>query len=225
MPALLTQNSKIKKSGEKHGVALYNFGIPAYESAEVQGPDGKPFKTCPAAGMCARGCYARQGAYVFSNVAPVFEWRLRVTLDAKLFDASMEEEIFAIKKKAKKRNMPVVIRIHDSGDFYNLTYYQQWEKIMLRHPDIRFYAYTKQVRMFRNVKTPPNFRLIFSEGGLFDKEIDRSRPHSRVFETLEALKEGGYADASKDDLVAGIGENPNIGLVYHGVPGKSWKTA
>ena len=217
MPSLLTANAKIRKSGKKHGVALYNFGIPAYQSKTG-------LITCPAAGTCKIGCYARQGAYVFGNVAPVFEWRLEVTQDAALFLRLMTEELTEAKRKADKRKMPLVIRIHDSGDFYSLQYWRQWETVINRFPDVQFYAYTKQVILFRNIELPKNMRLIFSEGGLFDHKIDESRHHARVFPTLEALQNAGYADASEDDLVAGLGDNPRIGLVYHGAASKEWTT-
>lgn len=217
MTNLLSANAKIRKSGAKHGVALYNFGIPAFKSQSG-------FITCPAAGTCAKGCYAQQGAYIFSNVKPAFEWRLEMTRNAEAFIELMSAEIQVARAKARVKGQPVVIRIHDSGDFYSVSYWKSWEAIICQFPDVKFYAYTKQVRLFKRVQLPANFRLIFSEGGLFDSEIDTSRHHARVFPTLEALQEAGYADASEDDLVAGLGDNPRIGLVYHGAASKEWTT-
>jgi hypothetical protein len=216
MSTLLTQNAKIAKSGKKHGVALYNFGIPAFKSSTG-------LITCPAAGSCAKGCYAQQGAYVFGNVKPVFEWRLEVS-QTDDFVVLMQAELDSATRKARKRGQRVVIRIHDSGDFYNVPYLKRWLGIVLANPEIHFYAYTKQVRLFRRMQLPANLRLIFSEGGLFDSEIDRNMFHSRVFRTHEELHAAGYADASEDDLVAGLGDNPRIGLVYHGAASKEWTT-
>ena len=118
MSTLLTANAKIRKSGKKHGISLYNFGIPAYKSQSG-------LITCPAAGSCAKGCYAQQGAYVFGNVKPVFEWRLKVTQSDE-FVSLMQAELDAAKRKAAKRGQRVVIRIHDSGDFYNVPYLKRW---------------------------------------------------------------------------------------------------
>jgi hypothetical protein len=73
----LTQNSKIKKM---RGVKTYNWGIPAYRAANG-------FATCPMAGACAKGCYATQGAYTFSNVKPAFERRLALARGPKYLDA------------------------------------------------------------------------------------------------------------------------------------------
>lgn len=218
MPTLLTANAKIRKSGAKHGVALYNFGIPAAESRTG-------LITCPAAGTCKKGCYAQQGAYVFGNVYPVFEWRLTQTLRED-FPILMQCELDEARRKAAKRKSKVAIRIHDSGDFYSPAYWRKWLGVILTNPDIYFYAYTKQVRMLRRIQLPENLRLIFSEGGLFDDEIDTETMfHSRVFKTREELIAAGYADASEDDLVAGMGTNHRIGLVYHGAESKAWDTA
>jgi hypothetical protein len=217
MPTLLTQNAKIAKSGKKHGVALYNFGIPAAESKTG-------LITCPAAGKCKTGCYAQQGAYRFGNVAPVFEWRLAQTLRED-FPILMQAELDEAKRKAAKRGQKVAIRIHDSGDFYGVPYLRKWLQIIEANPDVHFYAYTKQVRLFRRAQLPVNFRLIFSEGGLFDAEIDTENQfHSRVFRTRDELLAAGYADASEDDLIAGMGANIRIGLVYHGAESKEWTT-
>jgi hypothetical protein len=216
MSTLLTANAKIRKSGKKHGISLYNFGIPAYKSQSG-------LITCPAAGTCKVGCYAQQGAYVFGNVRPVFEWRLQVTQSDE-FVSLMQAELDDAKRRAHKRGQRVVIRIHDSGDFYSVPYLKRWLAIMDANPEIHFYAYTKQVRLFKRLETPANFRLIFSEGGIFDDEIDLNKFHSRVFRTNEELHAAGYADASEDDLVAGIGDNPRIGLVYHGAASKEFTT-
>lgn len=216
MPTLLTQNAKIRKSGKKHGIALYNFGIPAAESKTG-------LITCPAAGACKKGCYAQQGAYRFGNVAPVFEWRLEIA-QSDDFIALMQAELKIAKFKAKRAGQRLVIRIHDSGDFYSVPYLRKWLAIIGMNPDVHFYAYTKQVRLFRRAELPANFRLIFSEGGLFDSEIPMDRHHARVFSTIAELQAAGYANASDDDLVAGLGDNPKIGLVYHGAPSKEWTT-
>ena len=195
---LLTQNSKIKKSKKR----TFNFGIPAYKSANGM-------FTCPNAGACAKGCYALAGAYRFSNVARTFEARLALTQSNEFIDAMLKE----IDDKRAER-----IRIHDSGDFYSEEYLDKWISIMQARPNVEFYAYTKMVSMFkrRAKDLPKNFKLVFSFGGTEDKLIDVTNDrHSLVFESLEDLKRAGYADASNQDDIA-LGKNPRIGLVYHG---------
>lgn len=195
---LLTQNGKMKKSSEK----IWNFGIPAFKSK-----DG--FSTCPKAGACAKGCYAMSGAYMFSNVARAFEWRLEQTFKPEFINmVQLELNI----KKVK------YLRIHDSGDFYSLEYLMKWIEIMHANPAITFYAYTKQVKMIKDIKLtlPKNFIVIFSFGGLEDNlintEIDR---HSLVFPSEYALKKAGYVNAANNDAIAFQSINPKIGLVFH----------
>jgi|1048.fasta_scaffold52457_2 hypothetical protein len=220
MPTLLAQNSKIAKSATAEYV-VFNFGIPAWKSKTGM-------ITCPAAGICGKqgGCYALQGPYRFSNVASVYEWRL-TQAETETFPILMQSELDEAKRKAAKRGRKVVIRIHDSGDFYSVPYLRKWLAIIVANEDVYFYAYTKQVRLFSKLldKLPSNFRVIFSEGGIFDDEIDTATQfHSRVFPSREALLAAGYADASENDLVAGMGDNIRIGLIYHGADSKQWTT-
>ena len=220
MTELLVKNAKITSSNTNE-YSVYNFGLPAYESASG-------LKTCPAAGACAKGCYAKQGAYVWTPVAAAYEWRLEQTLKSNFSDI-MSEAVAVKLKSALRTNKTLVLRIHDSGDFYSLDYVHKWLKVMLKFPQVKFYAYTKQVKLFNSLKKmgimPDNFTIIYSEGGIFDKLIDNSSDrHSRVFESVEVLTAAGYADAHKDDLVAALGKSNKIGLVYHGHKGKKWTT-
>ena len=190
----------MKKSSEY----IYNFGIPAYISKTG-------LKTCPNAGACATGCYARSGAYLFSNVAKVFEWRLEQTHRAD-FEHCIQLEID--KKKVK------FLRIHDSGDFFHLDYLKKWMRIADNNPGTHFYAYTKQVEMLKramvNYAWPKNFTIIFSFGGLQDALIDITRDrHSLVFPSLYAAKKAGYVNAAVNDAVAFQSKNHRIGLVFH----------
>lgn len=56
---LLTQNSELRDEG------VWNWTIPALATRL---PDGRVIKTCPAAGVCAQACYARNGTYNFRGV-------------------------------------------------------------------------------------------------------------------------------------------------------------
>ena len=211
---LLTQNSKMKKSSSA-GITVVNWTIPAFQSSTG-------IRTCPNAGACAAGCYARSGTYAFSNVKSAHEEKLALTLTAE-FVPVMIAEIRSWLGKRTVKNLKV--RIHDAGDFYNLQYATFWFNIMdafKSEPRVSFYAYTKQVKMFKTLNIPKNFHLIFSMGGKQDALIDvNSDVHSRVFETNEALEAAGYTNGTDDDLVAGLVKSHKIGLVYHGA--KSYK--
>ena len=111
---LLTQNSKLKKTSKELGKRVFNFGIPAYKTAS-----GK--LTCPMADECVKFCYAKKGAYIWSNVKPAFERRYEITKQDDFVDV-MTAEIR--KKKAE------YVRIHDSGDFYSRKYLHKWIEVM-----------------------------------------------------------------------------------------------
>lgn len=217
---LLSQNKKMSKStNDKY--LVYNFGIPAYKSASG-------LKTCPMAGKCKDGCYARTGFYRMGTVSRAYEYRLKMSQSV-FFVTLMQKELDKATIKAKKQQKQLVIRIHDSGDFYSLDYFWRWVEIMENNPNTQFYAYTKMVPMFKNFlkyfQFPDNFRLIYSFGGKADHLIDITTDfHSQVFPNKSELLQLGYQDASQDDLVAALGDNNKIGLIYHGAKSKIWTT-
>ena len=213
MTKYLRQNKKIKESGTDNAL-VYNFGIPAFRSK-----DGT--KTCPNAGACAAGCYAKQGAYRWSNVANAYEERLALT-KTDSFKLVIADEISKLLAKAQKQGKKLFIRIHDSGDFYSHEYLAKWVDIIDAFPWVTFYCYTKQIEMFKRVKNelPDNFKVCFSFGGKQDHLIDITTDrHSTVFANKAMLDHYQYTDASKNDLVAI--ESRCIGLVYHGA--KAWR--
>ena len=200
---LLTQNSKLKKTSKHFDKRVFNFGIPAYKSAS-----GKT--TCPFADKCVKFCYAKKGAYIWSNVKPAFEKRYQLTKTDQFVDA-MDADI-----KKKKADY---VRVHDSGDYYSPTYLQKWLTIALKNPTVRFYSYTNSIQFIKDLKTiPANFDFIFSDSGkqvnLIDKSEDR---HTKIFKNLEQLQQAKYTDASNFDLYATkwYSNTNNVGLIIH----------
>lgn len=211
--ALLSQNSKMKKSSQ-NGTEIYNFGIPAFRSETG-------LITCPKAKQCVKGCYAKSGTYLFSNVKRAYEERLKVTQSSSFVDL-MVAEINLKLTQATSRQHNCLIRIHDSGDFYDMSYIAKWLIIMEKMPACNFYAYTKQVVLFKEIarlgKLPKNFTIVYSLGGFednhIDQEIDR---HAKVFQNEADLIAAGYVNGTDDDRVAVSGKSNKIGLIYHGV--------
>ena len=163
---LLTQNTKLKRTSKQLGLRVFNFGIPAYKSAS-----GK--LTCPFADKCVEFCYARKGAYIWSNVQPAFEKRYQITKQHDFVDI-MSVEI------AKKK--PDYVRVHDSGDYYSKKYLIKWLEIAAIHPHIKFYSYTNCVEMLKNVDLPDNYDIIYSDSGKQVHMIDQTKDrHTRIF--------------------------------------------
>jgi hypothetical protein len=205
MKNIITQNSKLKETSKKLGLRVFNFGITAYKTKS-----GK--LTCPFADKCVKFCYAKKGAYIWSNVAKVFEQRYQLTKSENFINI-MKQEI--IKKRVD------FLRVHDSGDFYSNKYFLDWMQIAKSLPNVKFYAYTNSIQIVKNNKNniPENFDFIFSDSGkqvnLINKNKDR---HTKIFKTENELLEAGYINASKIDLNATKFINPKnkkVGLVYH----------
>jgi hypothetical protein len=199
---LLTQNTKLKKTSKELGVRVFNFGIPAYKSAS-----GK--LTCPMAKDCVKFCYAKKGAYIWSNVKPAFEKRYELTKTDDFVDA-MNAEI--------KRKKPDYVRVHDSGDYYSAAYLKKWIQIAIHNPSIKFYSYTNMVDMFQKTDLPDNYDVIFSDAGKQRHLIRFNRDrHTNIFSSEEKLNKAGFVNASKIDLYATkwFSKNKKIGLIFH----------
>ena len=199
---LLTQNTKLKKTSKALGLRVFNFGIPAYKSAS-----GK--LTCPMADECVKFCYAKKGAYVWSNVQPAFEKRYQLSKTNDFVDA-MNSEI--LKKK------PDYIRVHDSGDYYSRAYLHKWIEVAIHNPSVRFYSYTNMVSMMLNVSLPANYDIIFSDSGKQKNLInERKHRHTKIFQNSNDLISAGYVDASSIDLMATkwFNDTNKVGLIFH----------
>jgi hypothetical protein len=199
---LLTQNSKLKKTSKALGLRVFNFGIPAYKSAS-----GK--LTCPMADECVKFCYAKKGAYIWSNVQPAFENRYQLS-KTNYFIGAMNKEI--------KRKKPDYVRVHDSGDYYSKAYLQKWIKIAIHNPDVKFYSYTNMVDMILNTSLPSNYDIIFSDSGKQKHLInERKHRHTKIFTSTSDMLSAGYTDASSVDLMATkwFNKTNKVGLVFH----------
>ena len=199
---LLTQNSKLKKTSKVLGLRVFNFGIPAYKSSS-----GK--LTCPMADGCIKFCYAKKGAYIWSNVKPAFENRYELSKTDDFVDA-MNNEI--------RKKKPDYVRVHDSGDYYSTAYLKKWIKIANDNPDVRFYSYTNMIDMMLKASLPDNYDIIFSDSGKQKHLInERQHRHTKIFSSHSDLVSAGYIDASSTDLMATrwFNDTNKVGLVFH----------
>lgn len=195
---LLSQNSQLKK------IQVWNWTIPAWAG---RFEDGTTYNTCPSAGICRKVCYARAGAYRYSNVKRKHESNLRFSLD----DLAGWEKAMIAELGARKF-IDVWVRIHDAGDFYSDEYTQAWLRVMRARPNVNFYCYTKEVLRFREIvqpDPPANFRWCFSLGGkhdaLLDPKVDRV---ADVFPSEESIAEAGWHSQLGDDRLAVLGPSP-----------------
>ena len=201
---LLTQNTKIKETGNFLKKKVFNFSIPAYKSVT-----GKV--TCPFADSCIKFCYAQKGNYKrFPSVRNGMEKKYQLT---------KQDNFIELMNKEIQKKKPDFIRVHDSGDYYSKTYLNKWLAIAEQNPNVKFYSYTNSIKFIKELKTiPNNFDFIFSDSGkqvdLIDKSKDR---HTKIFNSIESLNKLGYTNASKIDLNATKWYNNTnrVGLIFH----------
>ncbi|MFE0024122.1 hypothetical protein [Amycolatopsis sp. NPDC059021] len=192
---LLTQNREMRAIG------VWNWTLPAL-AARL--PDGRTQVTCPAAGVCARICYARNGTYLFPAVKAKHAANLAFVLDdLPGWEAAMIREL------STRRFAGTFIRIHDAGDFFSDAYTWAWCRVMRACPQVTFYAYTKEVRRFKRLVEPDppgNFLWVYSYGGREDADIDPARDRvADVFPDEDAITEAGWSSQEASDLLAVLG--------------------
>ena len=210
---IITTNGKLKKDH----IGL--LSIPALYGTILENGSLKDFTTCPGAGVCARFCYAQKGFYSMKLVKLSQNRKLQFILDS-MHDPKKLEIFSAMVYSDILRNGYNTIRIHDSGDYFSVPYFNFLSKYLInKFPNIQFYSYTKNIPMFLSLmkrnRIPENLKLIFSEGSKFDSMIPEDMAHSRIFKDRESLVRAGYIDCSESDLIASVPEHKKIGLIFH----------
>lgn len=107
--------------------------------------------TCPnATELCKKFCYAKKSERCY----PTCKASRQRHLDFSKTDEFIPTITDAIVSYANKhKNALIVVRIHESGDFYNLPYFEKWYDITLRVSEIcknvRFLSYTKSFKIVK----------------------------------------------------------------------------
>ena len=132
-------------------------------------------KTCPGSSTyCRRICYALKAERCYPSAR---KSRLRN------FEFSKSEQFVEKIVQFLKKRKETIIRLHESGDFYNKEYLNKWCEIARQLPDKIFYAYTKSY-FFDNFwdNIPDNLRIIQSVESRFPEKVNWERSTARVIE-------------------------------------------
>ncbi|MFK0250231.1 hypothetical protein ACIQUM_36480 [Amycolatopsis azurea] len=191
-------------------INVYTWSIPAL-SARI---DGVVIRTCPAAGICARACYALNGTYLFPDVRRAHEANLRYAVtDPAGWEHAMITELTA------PRFRDAAVRVHDAGDFFSDDYTLAWMRIMRTAPTTRFYSYTKEVARFGALvepDPPANFVWRYSYGGREDHLIRDSDRVADVFPDDEIPN--GWRSQRGNDLVAADDNTARVAIPANNIP-------
>ena len=116
--------------------------------------------TCPnRTAHCEEFCYAKKAEIAYPDCLPARKRNFKESLKDS-FVEDMTKTILKIAIGSKKKK--IVVRIHESGDFYNKAYVNKWLEIIDNckfDKRIVFIAYTKSFKFFDGVKLPKNFSL------------------------------------------------------------------
>ena len=194
-----TGNAKLNKTakvlselrGTKYKIASFNLPAP---------------KACPGAGACKGPCYAQQGRYIYRAAIAVREnnFSLCQSLLSKsegTLTRALEEGINSIPGKQN-----LILRMHDSGDFYSPEYARAWMNVAWNNPDKQFYCYTKSTDFlpeFFLANELENFHVCCSLGGKHDTRtllLAEANPGiilSRIFPVWATGKRGQVTPEDK----------------------------
>ena len=170
--ALLKQNEKMKHSnGELE--QFFNVGFAALTGIALDQDTNKLIivNTCPGAGSCKVDCFAMKGGKIQFKAAWQSDGRILTYLlnDPDGFFSQLSGEISKEAALGKKGGYTVTIRWHDAGDFFSPEYLDMALKMAAKHPDVKFYAYTKMAGAAL-AKKPDNFIINWSEGAHTSQE-------------------------------------------------------
>jgi hypothetical protein len=176
--ALLKQNEKMKHSNGEFE-QFFNVGFAALTGIALDEQTNKLIivNTCPGAGSCKIDCFAMKGGKIQFKNAWQSDGRILTYLlnDPDGFfnqlSAEISKEEQAGQKGDKKfpKGWQTTIRWHDAGDFFSPEYLDLALKMAAKHPDTKFYAYTKMAGAALGQK-PPNFIINWSEGAHTSQE-------------------------------------------------------
>ena len=130
------------------------FGLPA----------GIDF-SCPGqTATCAKVCYAGKLEKIYKGVRDVLlsNWNLLKDAEQDTMEELLEEMIVDFNKDCDKRSAEKLFRIHWDGDFFNDTYTFAWKSVILNHPEIQFWVYTRVESAALILKGIDNLSLYYS---------------------------------------------------------------
>ena len=216
---LLKQNEKMKHSNGAFE-QFFNVGFAALTGVAVDESKDKLVivNTCPGAGSCKVDCFAMKGGKVQFKNAWVSDGRILTYLlnDSEGFMNQLSSEIAKEERAGKKgdKKFPdgwdVTVRWHDAGDFFSPEYLDLAFALARKHPDVKFYAYTKMANAALADK-PDNFIINWSEGAHTsqEKQVKASDANLDTTKNSRIVPTELFSDLLKKDAKGNLDKGPN----------------
>lgn len=227
--SLGVNNGKLKKLEEKIGKKVYVFNllaghtcIFAHECLAKAVEVDDTIKIWNGPNQAFR-CYAASISIAFPTVYRSQKYNTDLVRSTK-----GRKQLFNLLESSLPKDAEVV-RIHSSGDFYSLNYFDAWLDLARSHPKIIFYAYTKALPFWvkRLNEIPKNMILTASWGGTKDELISKySLRSARVIYSEEEAKKLKL-DIDHNDFSAYNPKkrNKDFLLLIHGIQSKNTKAS
>jgi ferredoxin len=162
---MITTTQKLKRSFDRK---VSNAVSPNGKTATIANtfglPAGKAYSCPGATSICESVCYAGKLEKLFKGVRVnlLHNWELLKDADHDTMETLLMEMIADFKKDCDKKKAPKLFRIHWDGDFFNDEYAFAWKHVILNHPDIQFWVYTRVKSAAVMLKDIPNLSLYYS---------------------------------------------------------------
>jgi len=127
-----------------------------------------PISTCPfATELCKKFCYAMKAYRAYPNARNAWSENLEESRKWDFVPKMILEITKELERPSVKKAKVLVVRIHESGDFYSKEYAKAWMKIAsyfvgYAPNKVKFMAYTKSIEYFEDETIPENMTVRFS---------------------------------------------------------------
>ncbi len=137
-------------------------------------------------------------------------------------------DMIALLNRSMPKNLGIC-RIHVAGDFFNRNYMEAWTLVARSNPDRLFYAYTKSLQYWLDLRNdiPDNLVLTASYGGRDDHLIatEGLRSATVVFSEAEADRLGAEIDHDDSHAARPSLRDQSFALLLHGTQPKGTEAA
>jgi hypothetical protein len=165
---LVSPNGKVAKIAN-------TFGLPA----------GRKYSCPGATKVCEKICYAGKLEKIYTGISAVLlhNWNLLKDANEQEMYNLLDSMVSGFVKECDKKKAEKKFRIHWDGDFFNQLYVNAWRRVILAHPEVEFWVYTRVPAAAESLRDIKNLSLYFScdsENKDIGLELSRRFPTIRL---------------------------------------------
>jgi hypothetical protein len=214
---IFDHNPKMEKSDVGRPQLTMNTGIPAIVGIVYDKKSNHFYSvsTCPGAGSCQLGCYARKAFYGMDDTKTMkLTRRLNLLLnDPERYKQRVMEELEPLASKLKRSSvgmpepMTLVLRWNDAGDFFGDRYFNiavdVTKELIDKGYKVKSYAYSKNAKYVIELDKNKDFVVNFSTGSK-PSELKKVKDYDKD-------KRVNWSETVPKDLFVGIFEKKGAG--------------